>query len=841
MNIANRPFLVAASAATLSLCALPALASFTPEGYSSDTVAFFPFTGYANGTRWNCPDPAAYTSSSHARELTEMSNALNSERHVWAYTAVNGYVTVTNETPGKYLFSSASAKVPLVSEFMSLRPVTSGSRSTWIQLPNAFCKDVADAGNGGGFTLELFVKNDNGGKGNAFWFDIGPGTGAGNYRVQVQFPQSQNYPAIARAFSTFTDPLSGKGNDANNNYSSVTAAADVRDSKWHHVALVYEQPDSSTNGYMRLYLDYKASSRVFYVQRATGNDFGVFRLGEVSGGWNGMYSALRVSSRALAPAEFLHVSDEVDGYREDKTIAFYPLDEMAPGYVFTAENNSGVSGTDRTLWETNYFNRAGTIGYSSSGEKVSVSVKHASGGMTIPEFYSTNDVPARYIYAGLRATVPLREPAASLATFGPANTGNLTDSINFSMLAKDLWDCESYTLEFFAKVLGHDDAWAVLGYWDLGADSQNRCILARNKNEYRRVQLQHTGGSSIYAAYPGGDSFEDGKWHHIAIVCDSTSKAKLYCDYTLVSEGMSVTKAADKSKVIDSCRLSGGNSSGNQWTEFSCFRATAAALAPEEFLYASDNQGGVLVAGSDWGWLLDGTIGGAVSGASCEKEAIDADQYAFKDGHAFSGSLSGSGTALYADPVIKGRRVLFGERGEKNRSAAALSGKHFTSAVSGVLCDPGLVFTVEALANVAAPAEGVATLFGAENANGDTAWRLAVDSTGALVASFVDQTGILQSFKVMDGFVGVARHVAIAADISARTATVFVDYAAALALSAGDFTQPLAVDGTRFTLGGGCGGAEISGTVDEVRCIHSLLAPAALTRFSRDGFSIIFR
>ena len=227
--------------------------------------------------------------------------------------------------------------------------------------------------------------------------------------------------------------------------------------------------------------------------------------------------------------------------------------------------------------------------------------------------------------------------------------------------------------------------------------------------------------------------------------------------------------------------------------------------------------------------------------ASYEMPAIDAGQYAFKDGHAFAGSLSGSGTARYADPVMNGRRVVFGEKGEKNRSAVALSGKHFTSAVSGVLCDPGRVFTVEALADVTSPAEGVATLFGAENAAGDAVWRLVVDPSGALVASFMDQTGSLRSFEVVDDFAGAAHHVAIAADIPARTATVFVDYAAALSLSASDFAGPLAADGTRFTLSGGCGGGEISGSVDEVRCVRSVLAPAALTLFSPDGIIVVFR
>ena len=280
-----------ASAALVSAYAV--YADFVPEGLSAVTEVFFPFTGYANGTSWVCPDATEYASKSSTAWLNQMSayykNSANpgsdANRCIKALTAGNGYVTVTNETPGKYLFSSANAKSPMVSDYMSIRPVTDGSRATWVEVgnggANSICADIASAGDNGGFTLEMFVKNDAASTNNVFWFDMSSGDGA--RRVQVQFPVDSSLSGCktARAFSAFSSYNLG------NNYSSVAAASDLRDAKWHHVALVYEQPDSSANGTMRLYLDYKASDRTFVVQRDNGGT-GRLRLGETAGGWNGL-------------------------------------------------------------------------------------------------------------------------------------------------------------------------------------------------------------------------------------------------------------------------------------------------------------------------------------------------------------------------------------------------------------------------------------------------------------------------------------------------------------------------------------------------------------------------
>ncbi len=44
-----------------------------------------------------------------------------------------------------------------------------------------------------------------------------------------------------------------------------------------------------------------------------------------------------------------------------------------------------------------------------------------------------------------------------------------------------------------------------------------------------------------------------------------------------------------------------------------------------------------------------------------------------------------------------------------------------------------------------------------------------------------------------------------------------------------------------FAEGGGCGGAEIAGMVDEILCVHAILSAGALTRYSEDATVISLR
>ena len=50
-----------------------------------------------------------------------------------------------------------------------------------------------------------------------------------------------------------------------------------------------------------------------------------------------------------------------------------------------------------------------------------------------------------------------------------------------------------------------------------------------------------------------------------------------------------------------------------------------------------------------------------------------------------------------------------------------------------------------------------------------------------------------------------------------------------------------ASDNPNGVLGGGCGGSEITGSVDEIRCVHAFISLDELSRFIPDGLTVIFR
>ena len=143
--------------------------------------------------------------------------------------------------------------------------------------------------------------------------------------------------------------------------------------------------------------------------------------------------------------------------------------------------------------------------------------------------------------------------------------------------------------------------------------------------------------------------------------------------------------------------------------------------------------------------------------------------------------------------------------------------------------------------DAAAPASGSATVFGAENVAGGSAWNLSVDSAGALYLNYTLQDGTAVSSKVGDGFAGSAHHVALVADMPNRALAVYVDYAESLSLTSANIAQPLSSDGLYFVAGGGCGNAVLSGTVDEICLTHDMLTSEQFLRVMPRGLKIIFR
>ena len=593
---------------------------FVPAGHDSHTILFYPLTGYENGTRWTVPagQELTYTNTTYGASAPLLKSAINNDYAITPRLAQKGYVTVTNETPGRYLFANKNAKAPLVSDYMSIRAVTSpevwGKYGSWFEI-SGFGKKMSQAAETtGAFTVEFFLKpSDPMCCGNAAWFDIGNGDGC--HRIQVQIPLATDVTLI-RAVSSSTVSSSYR--------SDIRFPRDARDSQWHHVAIVYEQPDNTADGYVRIYFDYQAASQVAYVQRDT--TAGSIRFGErgYDKGWPGLFSAIRVSDKALTPDEMLRASDDIGGVRDAETICFYPLTEMPNGHWFDLSNCDTRTDAERTYWSGVYTNRAKVAGYACSGKTVTLGVKQTKNTDPNASFYSTNDVPARYVYAGVDATAPLCELQTSLCELGKAKAGGttLSDWMSIAGLAADFYNQDEYTLEFFVRFLSTP---GTFGFLDQGPVEENRLIFQRNAANLRAAFGVKTNGSTVYsystATYPDVDwsTGTDGKWHHVALVYDG-SDIRLFCDYTLAGDAVALVKGAS---IASGQLVRLGE--GNQWAHYSCIRATAKALDPTEFLYASNEANGVLPS-ADWSWRLDGTVGTAVSSAVGTASLLDVAQ-----------------------------------------------------------------------------------------------------------------------------------------------------------------------------------------------------------------------
>ena len=799
---------------------------FVSAGHDSHTVAFYPFTGYENGMRWTVPEGNSALNDATKYYSVDVSNFTNhvagADCPVRLYMRLSGYVTVTNETPGRYLFANKNAKWPLVSDFMGIQAVGMNSKVSCIDIPS-FGKMMAEkAKTTGAFTLELFVKPIEGCTGIAFYFAID------GKNATVQIPQNDiNNMRILMSY------------DGKNIYKDF--AADVRDSKWHHIAVVYSQPDASVNGTTSLYYDYKLIGSLEMGCNEEKN--GDLRLC-ASATWPGLFSALRVSDKALTTDGMLRVSDDIKGVRDDSdTIGFYPLNDKVAGFAFNSTNCDPETETKKdTIWTDAFSSVAENAGYNCSTTDVHLVVRHTDGMSPNVAFYSTNDVPARYIFDGVGSTTPLCELEASLCSLGKAKAGspNTSDWIGLYGLPKDLYDADGFTLEFFAKFLSVPTM--VFAYFDLGPSERNRILLQKHSDKGLKAVFQYKADNvsgqvltESRMTYPDIETLDDGKWHHVAIVCDG-AKLRLFCDYTLAGDAIDFSKGTPAINYNHEFRL--GN--GAQWAHFSCVRATAKPLDPSGFLYASDNEDGIL-ARADWSWRLDGAVGGALTEADAIADAIDETQYLLKDSHGFRGVPKGEGSISFEDPFFPGLRVVSDVEGKRNRAAARMSGAYFSTLPSGPLCAPGLVCTVEAFVDADAPATGAATVFGAESVANAPAWILTVDSDGALNLAYAMQDGTVATNAVMAGFTGSAHHVALVVDIPNRSFAVYVDYEERLSLSADNIGHPLVTDGVHFVVAGGCGGSVLSGSIDEVRLAHRILESGSFLRIKRKGTAIVLR
>lgn len=837
----QRTFRMAAVVALSAVCGRADVAqpTFVPDcPRAGETSAWYPFSEGEVGTEWTSPNPEQTGNDGRKySQLPFVNNVVDSAdtMPVWAAIAGTGRVRVSDDVPGAYVFASRSATVPMATAWRALvlPQVDSGNFSyLYINDLPAYTLSAPDA-----FTLEFFFRVQEGWTTSGYlcWWDFLEGKSSLG-RVFVCAP-AQGQPKGVRAYCAYADPIGGTNVSAQVNQIVYTADTAFNDGAWHHLAVVFEQKTAKGElGTARLILDYQPLVGEIRLPRPA--DYGrsptelvrSFRLGD--GVWGGAVAGLRVTPRALTADELLRASDSVTGVARADTIALYTFDDLPVGTELTHET-ANLKDPVRPSWPGLFPNKAGTKGYKSTGESAELGTKlNASGATSTIEFSSVADVPGRYVYDGLTAPVPLCDLRASLEAQGkgsrPADSPNLANWAFLHGLAGDLHRADSYTVEFFAKF--ETEAGLFL-FYDQGQQEQNRVTLERDTSG--KVRLSFYKKANVTVAYPGGKtSLRDGMWHHYALVYradgagSATGRLTLYCDYTLVSEELAVSK--DLAYVADVFRLF----EGNQKMRLSAFRATAATLDPSEFLYASDSAVG-LMPDQAWSWRFDGAIGGLLSAADATAAAVDDGQYVFADAHAFQGTVSG--TPCYAAPVFAGSRYVQGEKEGRNRSAVALSGTDgVASDVAGVLCAPGRVFTAEAL--VAVEAAGPAVVLAGRDLSGQDAWGLSLSEDGALNVFVHLVDGSLVSRVLVANAVDAAHGVALVGDLANRSVRAYVDGVLKAEIGVADCPRPIALDAVRVVVGEG-----VKGRIDEVRMTRAVQTPDQFARIERKGLALVIR
>lgn len=822
--------LIRKGCALLALAVVPLVsAAAIPLAASKDTVAFYPMTESAVGTVFKTlrSDGAHFGTNTQMRSSVVRADVDVAKCSVWTRFYGPEYAEVSADVPGSYLFANATDSLPMADSYRSLRFVDLKSGSTqpsaWI---DGFGVELAKRA---AWTLEFFVKDDGATPGLIASFNLTEAKDAAN--VKLQWPNAAK-DSEAYLYSDF-DGYSGS-----TNRSSVDVGMSLRDGAWHHVALVYSQPDESQHGTIRLFVDYKTGTGACRVKRTPNCTPGTeFRIrGNIGGG---SICAIRLTETALTADGFMRASDAAVRDVAER-IAFYPLDDQPAGTVWTA-------GETAVRIENGYSNTVASA-YQSAGDKL-VLMATAAAGQTGRAFVATNDVPARYVYASVNADKPCRELTSALFMNDATKLSPTTDSglanayFETQKLAKDLAAVSTWTCEWFVKFArteGKQILYDIL-YKDGDATNSKFALNVTSANVIELSNTSKTGGTwnpaaRTSVAYPDIDSLADGKWHHLAIVC-AGDKMRLYCDYALASEEIAVRRDA----ALAPGELRFGE--GGVRATFSCLRVTAAALEPREFLYASDSADGVLERKTGWSWRLEGKKGAeVVSAVATETPIRDDGLYFQSNARGYTGTPVGEGAVTYAATPVGHTRLVSGEAAGRNRTGLSAAGAWMRSDVGAPLCEPGRVYTLEAVARAtAAPASDAATVVGVESAAGDTSWRLKVAADGALVLDVAASDGTVVSKTILsEGFVGGAHHLAVAVDLLARTFDVFVDYARVGGLDASELTG-LLVDGAHVVAGGGCGLASVTGVVDEIRLTRDLLDASAFVRFKDTGFALMIR
>lgn len=416
-------------------------------------------------------------------------------------------------------------------------------KANYIQLPNASTRIRGGDGASASYTIETFFKTR------------GRVTGGNSYRQVVFKFGSQpwiNVLVNANANRNLFYNFRLDGTSAHYEDSTVSG---IDDGNWHHVACVVNGAAQTSN--ICFYVDYRLD-RAFtgtLPDVGTGSDL-VFGAKEDGGGqwFDGWLDDIRVTRRALAPSEFL--TTHPVGAGDASLLALFERN-----YDFTCASNAAFSVTG--------------VGEARTGGNAPAFVQDSCGTLLLDGTEGTGRVPNQYSASFDKSRVVFPE--------------------------SDLFEAESYTVEFWAKFTGIVDADGavaadstslaqhppILRFVRSDSPSSFDWYIFRQKGNANALQM------SIQNSYPSWtlpNIVVDGKWHHYAFTFqpmsgdDTKTSVQFFYDYEpdamqTVNARIPYSFAGHKLMIGE-----GSTSEPNLQFEMDALRFSKGVLSPSRFL-----------------------------------------------------------------------------------------------------------------------------------------------------------------------------------------------------------------------------------------------------------------
>lgn len=517
-----------------SVALLACAAAIAPCALRADTVAWWHFDEKAPGEAFD--SASATASMSSTKVIDSCGNAPNGELLVVGGTQVGQWSNKPEVRPapvlpfvGKKIFDPVSGTTTDNRSALHCTFADSdgGIKAYWggaVRIPGTNPSTPDPTQPTDAITVECFVCTTNKTVPNTFMPIFGKRRGSGQTsETWALYAQANGKLALRIS----TDASYIKGYNTNLPLGIYT----INDGCWHHVAFTYDKE----TGVAKVYVDYKldqthqlpAGEALTYDKDASNLNYHALWIGGYAYAsssnagriFNGSIDELRISDAVLEPGQFLQlVSQDSD---DEDVVLHVPF-----------EGDSSIALTDGAVI-------GGTVG---GVQAIYHDTKSATGASAA---FDSTEKAGTSVASWICDDLPVAD--TSSFSFTSANGGangcfvqalnvtgmfypdNTTPTTNFN-----------YTVECFAKAAGEGQARRTVLKIGATASSIAAHFITGDGNDNNSHKMEFCcalGANYTWTSLgKSADDFDDGNWHHLALVSDATNKTvKVYFDYKLVA------------------------------------------------------------------------------------------------------------------------------------------------------------------------------------------------------------------------------------------------------------------------------------------------------------------